>query len=226
METLTTMDVLQLKGIIIGMILGDGCLKRNTFCSSSINLDYLNWKGEILSNLTKIKISSYAPMKGHYGTKPMYYLTTLSHPIYKKLRMRMYCDNNCRTIDPYILKTLTPLGLLFWYLDDGCLDKSCGLKFGIYSNRYSYGDHLLFQKYLNDRFGLRFNIRQSYKKQKSKRYFWLYLKAIDRLRFYDNIIYPHLNDIPEEMLYKIPKREDLEKLMASSSHKRFYENIV
>lgn len=228
MTSVTTKGFLQFKGALIGMILGDGCIKngRKCFNSTSVSLKYLEWKKEILAQLTKVTIGEQKFSAGHFGKKVLYQLSTLSHPVYQKLRMRMYNENGCRTIDPYILKILNELGILFWYLDDGCLDKNSGLKFGIHSNRYSYGDHLLFQKFLNDRFELRFNIRQSFKKERNCRYFWLYLKSVDRLKFYDTIIAPYFEKIPQDMMYKIPKREDIERLMASPCHKRFYENIV
>ena len=54
--------------------------------------------------------------------------------------MRFY-HNGRKTIDDYIMKTLNELGLLFWYLDDGCLDNSCGIKFGIYSHNFNYIEH-------------------------------------------------------------------------------------
>uniref|UniRef100_A0A6M3XA15 Putative homing endonuclease n=2 Tax=viral metagenome TaxID=1070528 RepID=A0A6M3XA15_9ZZZZ len=216
---------LQFKGAIIGMVLGDGCISRGYIKTTSVIKEYAEMKKDILSQLTDTTISRYSKSKSSFGDKDIYEVRTRKHPIYTKLEMRMY-HNRKRTIDEYCLKTITPLGLLIWYLDDGCLDKTCGLKFQIHSNAYDYPSHLLIQKYLNDRFGLRFNIRQTFKKQRNKRYFWLYLKAIDRIKFWDLVFAPYLKEIPEQIQYKIPARENIESMMESKKHKRFYDDIV
>jgi len=231
--SVTTMELkklstLEFKGAIIGMILGDGSLSKRSNSSlkiTSVVKGYAEVKKEILSQLTDVSISKYKKSNGSFGKKDIYEVRTRVHPIYTKLRMRFY-HNNRKTIDKYIMNTINELGMLLWYLDDGCLDTSSGIKFGIYSNGFNLIEHQYIQKVLNDRFGLRFNIRKSFKKSKAKIYYWLYLKAIDRLKFYDNIIQPFLKYIPQEIMYKIPKREDIEKMMSSKSHHRFYENIV
>lgn len=226
------LNKLEFKGAIIGMILGDGnltSLRENRNNSSmriySVVKSYIEIKQSILSQLTETVINKNCNRGSSYGKKPLYTVRTKDHPIYTKLRMRFY-HNNRKTVDKYIMSTLNELGILLWYLDDGCLDTSCGIKFGIYSNGFNLIEHQYIQKMLNDRFGLRFNIRKSYKKSRAKIYYWLYLKAIDRLKFYDNIIQPFLEYIPQEMMYKIPKREDIERMMNSKSHLRFYEDIV
>lgn len=223
---LKKMSKLDLKGAIVGMQLGDGCIKeRGTFHSYSICKNYINFKSEILSNLTNVHFGMESNRRNSYGNNVLYNVSTNKHPFYVKLRMRAY-HNGKRVVDPHLIKSLTPLGLLIWYLDDGCVDRSCGMKFQIHSNAYSYLEHLFLKKMLNDKFGLRFNIRKSFKKNRSKIYYWLYLKCIDRLKFYDQIIAPYIHFIPKEMMYKIPTREDIEIMMNSKSHCRFYKEIV
>lgn len=133
--------------------------------------------------------------------------------------------NGRRTIDEYCMKILTPLGLLIWYLDDGSLTKdkrgkSKGLEMRIHSNAYTEAENKMIMKMLNDKFGLRFNLYQNFKKARMKRYFGLRLKAIDRLKFYDEIIKPNYQYIPDDMKYKIPKRETIVALMENpQNHK-------
>lgn len=222
---ITKLSTLQFKGALIGMILGDGNLSSRGFKTTSILKEYVEMKDKVLNQLTKTTLSKYEKSKSSYGTKPIYELRTRVHPIYQKLRMRFY-HNGKKQISEYAMKTITPLGLLLWYLDDGCLDKSCGLKFQIHSNAFTEIEHQYIQKMLNDRFGLRFNIRKKFKKDSGKIYYWLYLKAIDRLKFWDLVFAPFINEIPKQIMYKIPTRESIESLMESKKHKRFYENIV
>ena len=131
----------------------------------------------------------------------------------------------CRTIDKYILNTLTPLGLFIWFIDDGSFyqdnrGNSRGIQLRIHSNAYSYSDHLLMMKFLNDKFGLRFNLRQNFKKERMRVYYELYLKAIDRLKFYDEILAPNLKYLPQDLEYKIPKRETIVSLMETPNNRK------
>ena len=62
---------LQFKGAIIGMILGDGSLskRKNSFLRiTSIIKDYLQFKANILSQLTKITFCNYITLSNfvHY----------------------------------------------------------------------------------------------------------------------------------------------------------------
>ena len=212
------MEHYKLRGHIIGMILGDGhisAVKRkngNVYCRasfSSTSLDYLKWKQEIIEQITTINIYQSKDSQG-WNKKKLFNLGTKGHPLYLKLRMRMY-NGGRRTIDPFLMKQLSKLGLLFWYLDDGSYDNRMKQIF-IHSNGYAYSDHLVLQKGLNDYFGLRFNIHQKFKKSRGKRYCLLYLTAKDRLKFYEDIIEQYLDKIPNDLKYKIPIKGELIEL--------------
>lgn len=133
--------------------------------------------------------------------------------------------NGRRTVDEYCMKILTPLGLLIWYLDDGSITydkrgKSRGMDIRIHSNAYTEAENKMMMKYLNDRFGLRFNLYQNFKKKRMKRYFGLRLKAVDRLKFYDEIIAPNMEYIPPDMKYKIPNRETIVALIENPQNRK------
>jgi hypothetical protein len=223
MACVTTMDTLQFKGTIIGMILGDGSLSRieknrvnSRLSVSSINKDYLYWKLSIMEELTKVRINETLYKKNHPTWKTLYKATSMQHPIYTKLRMRMYHEKG-RTIDTHVMKALTPLGVLLWYLDDGSYEEKKTIM-AIYSNSYSYSDNMLMAKCMNDNFGLRFNVYQKFSKREGKRYSHLHLAAKDRLKFYEDIIEPFIGQIPSSMMYKVPQKKKLERL-----HKRMFE---
>lgn len=217
-------------GDIIGMVLGDGYIFPGTGQNCAVRItgtskDYMLWKQSALEKITATKWYELEPTG--FGTKKLYRVDSRRHPVYRSLRMRMYCENK-RTIDEFVMKSLTPLGLLFWYLDDGNMDlfngKGCNMM--ISSNAYSYAEHLLMNKMLYERFGLRFNIHQKFSKKRATRYCLLYLTAKDRLKFYDEIIASYLDKIPEDMMYKIPKREYIVSKMMNPELKAYNENIV
>lgn len=212
-----------LKKAIIGMILGDGYLQPKTINvrmeTSSICLPYIEWKKKILEELTEVKLYK---KNGWKSDKPLFKLLTRTHPIYTKLYPHLYHERK-KTIDGFILKQIDGLALLFWYLDDGNYYKSKRTKgemtISLATNNFNFAEHLLIQKVLNDKLQLRWNIIKHWHKQKQKLYFYLNLKAKDRLKFY-NLIEPYIQFIPEEMLYKIPTKIDI-----MSSRTR-YEDIV
>lgn len=217
----------EFKGAVVGAIWGDGSInERGMFRTSSVVESWVLAKDKILSQLTETTMNKDEKRLGAYGTKPLYQLYTRVHPVYQKLRLHTY-TNERKQATSYAAALINPLGILIWYLDDGCLDTGDGgIRFQIHSNCFGEAEHELLTKAMNDRFNLRFNIRTAYKKQRAVTYYWLYLKAADRLKFWDMVFAPYLEWIPEEMKYKIPRREDVELKMKSPLHKRFYENIV
>ena len=228
----TTMNLYKLsqqefKGALIGMIWGDGSInERGMFRTSSVVESWVLAKEKILSQLTETTMNKDEKRLGAHGTKPLYQLYTRVHPVYQKLRLHTYLEGR-KQATGLASSLINPLGVLIWYLDDGCLDDADGgIRFQIHSNCFGEAEHQMLARAMNDRFGLRFNVRTAYKKAKGTTYYWLYLKAADRLVFWDAIIAPFYEWIPEEMKYKIPRREDVESKMKSPLHKRFYENIV
>lgn len=211
------------------MQMGDGCIRQCGFFKIDGTIEkYQNFKRDILNQLTETKLRVEKKKIGSsYGTKDIYSITTKVHPIYKKLRLHTYKNDGKRQITNYSVSLLNELGILLWYLDDGCLD-TCGggIKFLFFTSAYSEPEQQLLMKVLNDKFRLRFSLRKQYKKQTGKTYYFLYLKAADGLVFWDKIIAPFVGRIPDEMKYKIPKREDIESKMLSDKHARFYKNIV
>ncbi len=216
----------ELKGALIGMIWGDGNITENgMFRTSSISESWVMAKHKILSQLTDTTLRKEEKRTG-FGKNPLYVLTTRVHPVYQKLRLHTYLENR-KQVTYFAMSLINNLGLLIWYLDDGCLDDADGgIRFQLHSNCFGEIEHQALLKMLNDKFALRWNVRTSYKKSKNKTYYWLYLKASDRLKFWDEIIVPFIDWIPQEMRYKISTREDIKSKMESKKHKRFYENIV
>jgi hypothetical protein len=118
----------ELKGAIIGMVLGDGHLNlsgRSTnahmdFAHSKKQKDYAVWKSDILGQLTDVRVTEgVITVKGKEYEKVR--VLSKTHPLYTHLWKRFY-HNGRKTIDSFLMNQLTPLGLAIWYQDDGTLE--------------------------------------------------------------------------------------------------------
>ena len=99
-----------------------------------------------------------------------------------------------KKIPKTIKRSLTPLGLAVWIMDDGSRDKGC---VRISTHNFSYSDQLKLQKILKAEFGIKCNI------QKAKDKFWLWIKSESIPRLV-KLIRPYF--IPS-LLYKLPRND-------------------
>lgn len=116
----------QCKQVILGSLLGDGCLTiqkgyknaRMQIRHSIVQEDYIKWKFEMLSEIALKKLQYQKPdgysnnQKIGFMSKAMSQLTEINRICYK--------DNKLQ-IKRFWLNHLTELGLLIWWLDDGSL---------------------------------------------------------------------------------------------------------
>jgi len=121
------------KAIIIGTLLGDGCLEKNGH-NSRLRLEhtdkqrtYLEWKIQKLKKL----ITPASPMRvyAYHKENKRKYLSwrayTLSTPVLDKLRTVFYSENR-KVIPSNIAQILTnSLSLAVWYMDDGYKRNDC-----------------------------------------------------------------------------------------------------
>jgi len=119
----------EIRGAIIGMVLGDAYLSKEGRLSMrhcENQKDYMLFKRNILQKKQKQIIPIYSVIQNGYKGIGF---ATRRRPIYRILRKKMY-KNGVKTISMSILKWLTPLGIAIWFMDDG----STSYKF---SNAYS-----------------------------------------------------------------------------------------
>jgi len=159
---------LALRGLLIGIVLGDGTLsKANSKQNSHLLIghsikqkDYCNSKLNLVSSLlnTSYHIKEYRVFNKktnkHY---PIIQGATKVHRYLTKLRKVLY-DNGTKKITEKILNYLTPEGLAYWYMDDGGVisyhkkKKIDGVFFS--TQNFSYEEHLLIQKYFKDKWDI------------------------------------------------------------------------
>lgn len=108
--------------IIIGTLLGDGCLikmppnglVRMSICHGAKQLDYLAWKHGELGLICHGRIIPY---------HKQYHLNTVSHPFLAKM-YEMFYNSGRKAVTPDILALVDSLALCVWYLDDGSFNNN------------------------------------------------------------------------------------------------------
>jgi len=189
----------EFKGIVIGMILGDGSLglpcknesinARLSISHSQKNNDYVEWKKKILEHKTSVRSDTYI---GGYSNNTFSRITTKCHPLYTKLYKRIYHLGR-KTTDEHCLKLLNDVGLAILYMDDGSISNSNG-SVEINKNCFNYAEQLMLQKCFKLKWDLNWNIHRK------GIYYRLYLKHKDVPKFFD-IINKTIDLIPS-MKYK------------------------
>lgn len=109
------------KSLLIALVLGDGSIPNsgatNTLwiAHSKKQLDYLNWKRKLISELLNCKLPG---IYHRIDEKHDEYTTNKSHRYFRILRNWMYKNNEKRFIYK-VIRHLTPEGLAIWFMDDG-----------------------------------------------------------------------------------------------------------
>jgi hypothetical protein len=144
------------KDIVIGSILGDGCLCGNwsrTNCRLKIShsakqQDYVLWKYDILKKwfLTEPRI---------YKKTKSISIRTISHPELTGF-YKIFYGNNTKIIPMNIATLLNPLVVAVWFMDDGNIRKFKNKIYGYYINTQSFSliDNQKLVKVFWDNFGI------------------------------------------------------------------------
>jgi hypothetical protein len=153
-----------LKEILVGLILGDLYIKKETnsknvrlcFMQGTIHTDYLSCLYEKFSSYcgTAPKIRVLAPDKRTGKIYSSIYFNTYSLPCLNYLYDLFYPDGT-KVVPKNIEELLTPLGLAYLICDDGSYNQG-----GVYLNTQSYtkAEVELLAKVLTDKFNLKCTI--------------------------------------------------------------------
>lgn len=201
-------DRKQFKSNVIGMLLGDAWLQmhgkhaRLMIEHTSKQKAYIDWKASIMRQMTEV--GELRREREIQGKKHIVYrVTSRTNPIYSSIYYRMYYKGR-KTVDEFILKSLTPESLAIWYMDDGHLDKRDKIV-KLFTANFNYAENELIAYWIAKKFGVHFNPR---KRSNGKKYHWiLVLPAKDREKFF-KIVEPYIH---ESMKYKIVSHEVIDK---------------
>ena len=197
------------KQLLIGSLLGDGHVRerigktKSSYCysegHSEKQSDYLRHKMEMLKGfiaqktLTPIKPNGFSPI-------PKVSMTSIVHNDFKKIFNLFYQkinDKNIKTIKIQTLELLRPLGLLYWYLDDGYISKKNTIEIATYS--FTKEEHVTLKEWLENKFDIQAIITFN----KSKNMFLLRFNVENSKKFL-SLILPYRNIIPPTIQYKLP----------------------
>jgi hypothetical protein len=164
------------------------------FAHSSKQREYALWKADILRNLTTVRVvDETAKLKDGRPYERTRVITKV-HPMYTKLWVRAYHLKR-KTVDEFLVNSLTPIGLAIWYQDDGYLkNHSDFLTPVLETNGFNVSEHKIIEKGLADKFGLEFRSNKLNQNHLSLR-----LRRKDRDSFYE-IVKPYIH---ASMSYKI-----------------------
>src|SRR3989338_3193445 len=176
------------KEILIGVLLGDGTMRKKTHALLEINHSFkqkalVDW---LYDKFHRIVLTPPKQRKGN-GKRIAYRFTTRSLPVLTEFYNRFFHKN--KKVIPNDLK-LTPLTLAIWYMDDG---SRCDEDIYLNTQQFTQTEQLFLSEILNAKFGFRSSLN------KDKKYFRIRIFKESVPRFM-NTIYPYIID---DMKYKL-----------------------
>ena len=212
---------------LIGLALGDGHLSGNRLIITHSDKQkyYTDWLIRFFHNhgyKTKLRKNL---VRGIYTT---YTLTV--QDIYRKgfihaKGTRMFNSSGKKIVTSYLMKQISTLGLLLWFLDDGSLSVSekTNSKYGNTSRfakfsteSFSFNEHKTIAKYMKSRFDIECKIYKSkISKATGEQLYHTYLPASEFRKFYD-LVSEFFPEIPPEFDYKFNMKYKINALNPAS----------
>ena len=190
---------LKQKQLLVGHILGDGCLYRdgpNSMYKVGIghkksHEQYFHWKIAMFDPFINTWYESINKKKNSV----MLQTSTICHPELKKFANMFYLADRTKIVPKNLDPYMTPIALAVWIMDDGNLNN--GVNMRISTHGFSYKDHIELQSLLKRCFDIRSKIMEF--KYKGKLYNQLTLNK-DNTQKLSDIIRPYVVDC---MKYKL-----------------------
>jgi len=205
--------------IILGTLLGDGCLIKSSKSEESTlyrlswthgepQKDYIDWKCKEMKPFTTNGVIKYIRKKGGFPKKDgsqtiTFHSVTIGHDDLSRIKGILYRGKKKFVTRKY-LDMLDELSLAVWYMDDGSFFKRFN-NCVIYTNSMSISEQRTMQKYFWQRWGVKCTIGSIKPTQISKmdKYYCLRFTVPETEKLH-NIISKHI--IPS-MQYKLnPQR--------------------
>ena len=196
----------EIKQLILGSLLGDASINANNkdggyrcvhFTQSDKQIAYFNYKKNLLG---KYALGERTRTSG-YGSL-MHDMHTTTNLELNKFLNEHCMKNGKKFVTQEWCNELDPMGLAFWYMDDGSISNRdndrCGCRIHISTNGFSLQENETLANMLRDRFGIEATIgdKETYKG------YTLILNVKNTERFC-SLIAPYVCD---NMKYKLPKK--------------------
>ena len=193
------------KQVIIGGLLGDGCLVKSTshyrfsMCHAESQREYMEFKRNLLGDL----IQQDKPNEYSRGRYRQLHYHSISHPELDKFHSIVY-QNGIKTVSKEWLNMLEPLGLSIWYLDDGSYNSNPrSRQMSISTDNFGLEGNELIADWFQKNLGFKPHISR-------RNYATTFSKAKVRYRLVINrsnvpaFIEPFYDLVPHCMRYKLP----------------------
>ena len=189
--------------IIMGTLLGDGCLKsqgKTAYLSIAHTInqkEYILWLYDELKSICPTFPKEFVS-KEQYTTV---YFASESRKDLKDIRDQIYTPS--KTVSPWWANQIDDLALSIWFMDDGHLayiNKSKS-EFSFATNSFSEKENYLLSSVLKDKFGINSTVRAISKKSGIQHNIFINEDSFDD---FSDLIKPH---IVNSMLYKLPSKE-------------------
>ena len=183
--------------ILLGSILGDASILKKgmiQFEQGSAQKEYLEWK--------RIQLATIVSGKKIYKTRReresviSYSYKFTTRQFFRSWRDKFYPQGK-KVISPDLVKSITPLGLAVWYMDDGCLvnNYSCVIA----ADSFDTESIIALRNILDCKYGIKTRLRAKKKQGQAVVQYRLCVGGLNLVKFF-NLIRPFI--IPS-MRYKI-----------------------
>lgn len=194
----TPLNTIQ-KQILVGHLLGDGCVYKETpngkakisISHQEKHSQYFHWKVAMFDPF----INGYYTSVDKRGNSIMLQTTSICHQEINYFLDMFYTSDRIKIVPKNLDIYLTPLALAVWIQDDGNLKSGCNMRIATMS--FTYEENLMLQSYLKRCFDL--NSKVMGFKYKNKQYWQITLNKENTQKLSD-IIRPY---VVECMKYKI-----------------------
>lgn len=197
------------KNIIIGSLLGDGCVHKQDKSSNRMykyylshsekQSDYFFWKFNELKPFFTKYYKTTAKLKTTNKSYKQLKATSIAHPEFKIYHNLFYTDG-IKKVPKNIDVYLNPMIMAIWIMDDGSLNKKSNQTLGnnirICSLNFNYEDHLILKNAIKANFDI--NTKIGTYTRNSKDFYYISFNKRNSWLLRD-IVYDH---IIESMKYK------------------------
>lgn len=196
-------------GLCIGTLLGDASMFVKTngargmqMCHCEKQKEYLEWKKEKLKPFFIAEKPSSYQSHGYENSQMSYNYRSIVHQDFTNIYGVMYRNvsgKRKKYVTRRVLNMLNDIGLLVWFLDDGCITKDREAR--IATNGFSEQEQHTIKKWFFQKYGIDATISFN---GNNKSYFLRFRVAETNklLKIFDKF----KDEIPECMLYKFSQR--------------------
>lgn len=191
------------KSLIVGTLLGDGCLEKRWANSRlridhySVNRDYVFWKYKILENIASNKPRIVRQLdKRSEKVCERWAFATHAEPALNPYFNFLYKTGK-KKLNPSLIKLFKyPLSLAVWFMDDGYKRNDCNaIRFS--TDCFTLDENLILQKCLKMNFGINSKIHKKGK-------VWNIYVPTGEMNKVREIVFPYISEV-KSMMYKLPQ---------------------